>query len=223
MSAVTLVQPDNELDFESLVDRLENLADSINSSHWWVKRFGVFMLANAIVAGRQLSEAKELVRAELGHGHWLPWVKQNCHFSPRTAQKYMRASRQFQDLDPLSLKDEQLQEALKDLTLEQLLDALAEPKPGDPVVPEEEPPNATAPSHLPEAPAPVEAPAPEEFQLQLVEPPPPAAHTELIQDQALLMVAATIRGYSVQDAIVKRDELIALRSAIDAALEKAEA
>ncbi len=55
----------------------------------------------------------------------------------------------------------------------------------------------------------------------LIEPTGPAAHTDLIADQKILMVAEVIRCYTVQDVIVRQAELIALRDAIDEALGKA--
>jgi len=42
-------------------------------------------LADALEVGRLLKEQK----AELGHGEWLPWLKENVSFNVRTAQRYM--------------------------------------------------------------------------------------------------------------------------------------
>jgi hypothetical protein len=43
-------------------------------------------VSDAIRAGEILS----VVKASLGHGEFLPWIKSNCSFSERTAQNYMR-------------------------------------------------------------------------------------------------------------------------------------
>lgn len=45
---------------------------------------------HAIRAGELLLEAKVLVK----HGEWLPWLKQHCSISERTAQLYMRCAKQ---------------------------------------------------------------------------------------------------------------------------------
>jgi hypothetical protein len=44
---------------------------------------------HAIAAGRLLAEAK----AQLKHGQWLPWLKNHCQVSARTAQVYMQLAR----------------------------------------------------------------------------------------------------------------------------------
>ena len=42
-------------------------------------------LADTLEAGRLLTEQK----AELEHGEWLPWLKENVRVNVRTAQRYM--------------------------------------------------------------------------------------------------------------------------------------
>jgi DUF3102 family protein len=44
---------------------------------------------HAITAGRLLAEAK----AQLKHGGWLPWLRDHCGISQRTAQVYMQLAR----------------------------------------------------------------------------------------------------------------------------------
>jgi hypothetical protein len=44
---------------------------------------------NGMAAGDLLIEAK----AQLKHGHWLPWLRDNCNISERTAQLYMRLAK----------------------------------------------------------------------------------------------------------------------------------
>jgi hypothetical protein len=72
-----------------------NIAAMVNAEHAAVesaKRQGV---RHAIECGRLLSEAK----ATSPHGQWDEWVKDNCNFSARTAQLYMRVFRHVGD-DP---------------------------------------------------------------------------------------------------------------------------
>ena len=45
-------------------------------------------------AGEALIEAKKLVR----HGDWLPWLRDNCQMSKRTAQLYMQIARRKEEL-----------------------------------------------------------------------------------------------------------------------------
>jgi hypothetical protein len=42
-------------------------------------------LAHAVEAGRLLVEAK----AQLPHGQWLPWLREQCGVPERSAQRYM--------------------------------------------------------------------------------------------------------------------------------------
>ena len=46
-------------------------------------------LSHAIAAGELLIEAKTLLK----HGQWLPWLRDHCVMSERTAQLYMRCAR----------------------------------------------------------------------------------------------------------------------------------
>jgi Protein of unknown function (DUF3102) len=46
-------------------------------------------VAHALAAGDLLIEAK----AQLKHGQWLPWLKEHCEISERTAQNYMRLAK----------------------------------------------------------------------------------------------------------------------------------
>jgi hypothetical protein len=47
------------------------------------------MSDNAMAAGDLLIEAK----AQLKHGTWLPWLRDHCAMSPRSAQLYMRRAK----------------------------------------------------------------------------------------------------------------------------------
>jgi len=193
--SLTLVGPDT--------DQLTELVKTIK---FWHQEY-VRQMSGAVLfahnAGRDLIQAKQLVP----HGQWTVWITEHCDFSPRTAQVYMRVARYYNDLnaDPWDF-------GAPVLTLEQTLDLLAEPKETRPAESKPQTP-AVLPAAEPEAPF--------ELQPDLVEPTGPAAPTDLIADQKLSMVAATIRDYDRQTAIVKRAELLDLRAAIDEALEKA--
>lgn len=52
-------------------------------------------LRHAMAAGELLIEAK----ANVPHGQWLPWLKDNCTMSERTAQAYMRVAHSLNNLD----------------------------------------------------------------------------------------------------------------------------
>jgi Protein of unknown function (DUF3102) len=52
-------------------------------------------IAHAIAAGELLIEAKDLLK----HGEWLPWLRDHCVMSERTAQLYMRCSRARKEIE----------------------------------------------------------------------------------------------------------------------------
>ena len=53
-------------------------------------------VAEAILAGHALNEAKTIV----GHGEWLPWLKEHCtRVKERTARKYMALANRHHDAD----------------------------------------------------------------------------------------------------------------------------
>lgn len=53
---------------------------------------------HAVQAGRLLLQT----RAEVGHGNWLSWLKENVKFTSRTAQRYMNAAAPRPKSDRLS-------------------------------------------------------------------------------------------------------------------------
>jgi hypothetical protein len=67
-------------------NRLPVLAAEIKLKLADVHRHYAATVASAIEAGERLLEAKDLV----GHGQWLPWLKEHCGVSERTARDYMR-------------------------------------------------------------------------------------------------------------------------------------
>lgn len=72
----------------------------------------------AAEVGRLLDEAK----GRVGHGNWLNWLRVNCHLSERSAQGYMRISRNRAELDSKA-------QSVADLTISGALSLLSEPKP----------------------------------------------------------------------------------------------
>ncbi|WP_339908275.1 DUF3102 domain-containing protein [Symmachiella dynata] len=74
--------------------------------------------------GELLLEAKQAVP----HGGWSAWVEENCEFSLRTAQTYMRINREFPTLSKA--------QRVAHLPLREAADLLAEPKPVDIPLPE---------------------------------------------------------------------------------------
>jgi hypothetical protein len=70
-------------------NRLAVLADEIRVAHAGVIAAATVAAERAIEAGKALTEAKELVP----HGEWIPWLKEHCQISVRTAQAYMKIVR----------------------------------------------------------------------------------------------------------------------------------
>lgn len=68
---------------------LRSLATKIRTEHGRVSTSAIDALEHAIAAGWLLLQAKKAV----AHGEWLPWLKDNCHVSVRTAQVYMDLSK----------------------------------------------------------------------------------------------------------------------------------
>jgi hypothetical protein len=68
---------------------LTDLAARIVAEHQAVSTALKDSVRHAITAGELLIEAKDKV----GHGNWLPWSRDHCTISERTAQLYMRCAR----------------------------------------------------------------------------------------------------------------------------------
>jgi len=101
---------------ELTIAPLQALAAQINAAHAKAEFTLRAGLAHAKRAGELLVEAK----AQLPHGQWLPWLKESCQFSERTAQAYMRVAERWQELEANP-------QALADLTFEGGLKLLAGP------------------------------------------------------------------------------------------------
>jgi hypothetical protein len=68
---------------------LADLAARIRAEHEATGEALRSSVAHGIAAGELLLEAK----AQMPHGQWLPWLKDNCAMSERTAQLYMRLAK----------------------------------------------------------------------------------------------------------------------------------
>ena len=68
-------------------DKLASLAGRINAGHEECHAIARSAVAKAIEVGGWLAEARD----QVDHGEWGAWVESNCVFTPRQAQKYMRA------------------------------------------------------------------------------------------------------------------------------------
>lgn len=73
---------------------LATLAAQINAEHDRCEAAVSAAVEHAVKAGALLLEIKKA----LPHGAFLPWLKVNCTFSPRTAQAYMQIARVFPKL-----------------------------------------------------------------------------------------------------------------------------
>jgi hypothetical protein len=108
-------------------DPLAQLAERIKSLHGAVVDAGKNVVRKGIDAGLALMEAKKLV----GHGQWLPWLKENCGVSERRAQHYMKLA-----ANRLRIEAAMKSEPGADFSLKWALSQLTEPddKDGDGVL-----------------------------------------------------------------------------------------
>ena len=74
---------------------LPDLAARIRVEHRAVSSALRDSVRHAIAAGELLIEAKE----QLGHGRWLPWLRDHCAISERTAQLYMRVAKNRAEIE----------------------------------------------------------------------------------------------------------------------------
>jgi N6-adenosine-specific RNA methylase IME4 len=83
--AVALSTPD-----PALSNSLTDLAARIRAEHQAVGRWFKRTLQHAFEAGFMLIKAKEQLKEQYGHGHWMPWVRDHCRMPHSTALLYMR-------------------------------------------------------------------------------------------------------------------------------------
>lgn len=89
-----------------------SLPDRINAAHRDCLASAKTAIEQAIEVGRLLIEAK----ADVSHGEWLPWIRENCEFSERTAQNYLRLAKQhLESPDPQRVTDLSIRRALQEL------------------------------------------------------------------------------------------------------------
>ena len=90
MSCLQLL-PSQESVALALVETHRQLVVSeINILHAKIQEAGRTTLNDFIRAGELLADQKARIKAQMGHGHWLPWLKANVKFTDRTASTYMR-------------------------------------------------------------------------------------------------------------------------------------
>lgn len=100
--------------------RLETIASTINNTHQEVEAALQEGYKKAVLIGDLLLEAKKLI----GFGNWLGWCSNNCAFSERTAQNYMRLAQHHPELAKSA--------TIADLSYKQALHLLTEPKESTP-------------------------------------------------------------------------------------------
>jgi hypothetical protein len=86
---------------------LTDLAARIQLEHLAVSTALKDSVRHAIAAGELLLEAKK----QVGHGQWLTWLERHCSISERTAQLYMRCSKNRAAIE------EQIRNGIADLSL----------------------------------------------------------------------------------------------------------
>jgi hypothetical protein len=86
---------------------LPELAARIRAEHQATADALKSSVEHGIAAGELLIEAK----AKVPHGQWLPWLKENCAMSERTAQLYMRLAKNRKEIE------EQIRNDVADLTM----------------------------------------------------------------------------------------------------------
>jgi hypothetical protein len=101
-------------------DDLQRLAIDIKFAHKAITDAGRNIVAKAIEAGDLLNRAK----AQVGHGGFLDWVKANCGFTDKTAQRYMKFAENKEHLEKATSKFE----TISNLTLNKAEAAIKEAK-----------------------------------------------------------------------------------------------
>ena len=97
------------------------------------QRYGKDLFTSAFHAGGLLNKAK----ANMDHGEWSQWLKDNCQLTERTAQRYMRLAENRQMLEA-EMKSKSA--TVADFTLrqaERLITARPGSKPGSKSAPED--------------------------------------------------------------------------------------
>lgn len=98
-------------------NRLPKLAVEIACAHESAREAASASLRHGVEAGERLIEAKALLK----HGQWLPWLKEHCKVSDRTARLYMRLARHKDVIDAKSA-------TVADMTIRGEVAEITEPK-----------------------------------------------------------------------------------------------
>ena len=88
---------------------LADLAARIKAAHEAVGAALRRGVQDAMMAGDLLIEAK----AQLNHGQWLPWLRDHCAISERTARLYMRLARHREKIENGNVADLSVRGALE--------------------------------------------------------------------------------------------------------------
>jgi len=98
--------------------KLKDIATEINAEQIRIVEACRASVQHAIRAGELLIQAKSMIK----HGEWCKWLQDNCTFSERTAQAYMKLAKDFPKLEDSKAK------TVADLPLRKALSLLAEPR-----------------------------------------------------------------------------------------------
>ena len=97
-------------------NRLQQIAETVKAEHAKIEGAWREGLTRALEVGKLLTEAKGLVK----HGEWGKWIADNCQFSERTAQSYMRIADRYPEIAKSA--------TVADLTYREVVGMLAEPR-----------------------------------------------------------------------------------------------
>lgn len=93
-------------------------ADQINAYHQTAETAAVKAIHAALMAGKLLIEAKVMCK----HGDWQNWLGKNCNVSYRTAAKYMRLSKHWNEIQAQGVE-------MEHFPIDAALTLIAKPKP----------------------------------------------------------------------------------------------
>jgi DUF3102 family protein len=85
-------------------DNLSTLAATVRMAHASATLAATNLVECALAAGDALIAAKAALKVDLGHGHWLAWLKNECDLSEDRAERYMRIARGREALEANSAR-----------------------------------------------------------------------------------------------------------------------
>jgi hypothetical protein len=91
----------DDINYQTLGRNLKE-AEEINVMHSELQVVGWNMLSRMIAIGERL----EKIKARVGHGNWETWIKDNLHFTSRTAVRYITAYKRRDD--PVLKNDQEM-------------------------------------------------------------------------------------------------------------------